>query len=174
LTNTLLTVIALSIANTASAAVTLCTTQEKVIFSCSTDTNIVSVCASHDLSTSKGYLQYRLGRIGKVEHSIPKSKRGIPPNIKLTASRDDMGDYNDFSFTQGRYRYSITSNRQIKVFHNTFHTLSSYDGITIEDTNKSMRDGSIIFTADCQPDTKPFNANELSKLIGVPVEKAGY
>jgi hypothetical protein len=164
----------LFIATTAFAADTLCTTQEIIIFSCSTGTNIVSVCASHELSTSKGYMQYRFGRIGKVEQSIPKVKKGIPPDLKLTASKDDMGDYNDFSFTQGRYRYSITSNRQLKVYHNRFLALSSYDGITIEDTNKSIRDGSIIYNANCQPDTKPFNANELSKLIGVPVVRAEH
>ncbi len=50
---------AISIANTNS----LCLKTEKIFFNCSTPTGkLISVCGSTELSESRGYLQYRIGR----------------------------------------------------------------------------------------------------------------
>lgn len=48
------------------AAPSLCSKDEKIIFSCSTSkTKIVSLCASSSLNTTSGYLQYRFGKQGQ-------------------------------------------------------------------------------------------------------------
>lgn len=53
----------------------LCSPEEKVIFSCKTEHGLVSLCASANLSASSGYLQYRSGRDAlTVEFEYPKQK----------------------------------------------------------------------------------------------------
>src|SRR5262249_22100662 len=60
----------------ASKAVSQCSTQEKVIFSCPTSrTKVVSVCSSPSLTTTSGTLQYRFGLAGqKPEFVFPQSQ----------------------------------------------------------------------------------------------------
>lgn len=53
---------------------TLCQTKEKVVFSCSTGKKLISVCASENLSSSAGYVQYRFGTNKKPELSFPEPK----------------------------------------------------------------------------------------------------
>lgn len=54
------------LAKTTKPTVTLCSTTEKIVFSCSfKNGKTVSICASSDLSASTGILQYRFGRVGK-------------------------------------------------------------------------------------------------------------
>src|SRR5262249_11408484 len=54
----------------------LCATSEKIIFSCPVKrpAKIVSLCASKDLTSDRGYLQYRFGLPGKVELEFPKDR----------------------------------------------------------------------------------------------------
>src|SRR6266480_5829555 len=51
----------------------LCTKDERVVFSCPVKrpAKIVSVCASKDLTSEHGYLQYRFGLPGKIELEFP-------------------------------------------------------------------------------------------------------
>ena len=46
----------------AAAKPTLCKANELVVFSCQTDANTASICASKDVSKNRGYMQYRYGR----------------------------------------------------------------------------------------------------------------
>lgn len=174
MTKTLLTIIVLSVATTSYATDTLCSPQEDVIFSCTTGLKIASVCASKDLSPTKGYLQCRYGKVSKVEFLAPKIKKGLPPNLRLTASKDDAIDYNEITFFEGKYKYSIISTRQLKKIRNGYPTPPNSDSIIVEVTNKFLPEANVHFTGACQPDTNPFNAKELSILIGVPVVKAGF
>ena len=174
MTNTLLTVIILSIATTVFAADTLCTPDENIIFTCAAGLKIASVCASKDLSPTKGYLQSRYGKANKVDFFAPKIKKGLPPNLRITATKDDAIDYNEVSFFEGKYRYSIISTRQLKKTRNGYPTPPDSDSIIVEITNKILPEANIHFTGACQPDTKPFNAMELSKLIGVPIKKVEF
>ena len=62
----------------AIAAPTLCTSGEKVIFSCSLGAKFVSVCASGDLSAGVGSLAYRFGPVGAPEILYPAGAwRGV-------------------------------------------------------------------------------------------------
>jgi hypothetical protein len=169
-----LAIIALSLATTASAADTLCTSEENVIFTCTAGLKIASVCASKDLSPTKGYLQSRYGKVNKVDFLAPKIKKGLPPNLRITASKDEALDYNEVSFFEGKYRYSIISTRQLKKTRNGSPTPPDSDSIIVEITNNILPQANVHFTGACQPDTKPFNAKELSKLTGVPIRKAEF
>jgi len=55
----------------AVAAPVACTAPQQTVFSCSTGTKTVSVCASADLSASAGSLQYRFGRPAAAELAYP-------------------------------------------------------------------------------------------------------
>jgi hypothetical protein len=50
-----------------------CSAQEQTIFSCSLGKNMVSVCASNDISPTSGYLQYRFGQKNAPELIYPAS-----------------------------------------------------------------------------------------------------
>src|SRR4051794_2514507 len=56
----------------------LCAKDERIIFSCpiKRPAKIVSVCASRDLTSDRGYLQYRFGLPYKVELEFPKERAG--------------------------------------------------------------------------------------------------
>jgi hypothetical protein len=166
--------IAFSIATTASAAETLCTPDENVIFSCTSGSKTASVCASRDLTPTKGYLQSRYGNLSKLDFLAPKIKKGFPPNLRISASKDDALDYNEVSFSEGKYRYSIISTRQLKKYRNGYPTPPDSDTIIVEITNNILPQANVHFTGACQPDTKPFNAKGLATLIGVPVNKAEF
>jgi hypothetical protein len=58
-----------------AAAVTHCKAAETVVFSCSTGSRILSICASSNLSKNAGYLQYRYGPPGKPELVFPEMLR---------------------------------------------------------------------------------------------------
>lgn len=55
---------------------TLCAPAETVVFSCQTGTKRASVCASADITDSQGHLQYRYGRPGAVELTLPGTNKG--------------------------------------------------------------------------------------------------
>lgn len=55
----------------ATAAPSLCKADEVTQWSCVTRRKIYSVCASADIGTTAGYLQYRVGQPSKVEFSYP-------------------------------------------------------------------------------------------------------
>src|SRR5213592_2066971 len=65
---------------------TLCARDERVIFSCPIrrPAKIVSLCASKDLTSETGYLQYRFGLPGKVELEFPKDRTGTQQKFQYT------------------------------------------------------------------------------------------
>lgn len=52
----------------------LCTENERSLYSCTMGKKLLSICASNDLSKSTGYLQYRFGRIDHLELQYPAEK----------------------------------------------------------------------------------------------------
>ena len=86
---------------------THCSVQEQTLFSCSTGSKVVSVCASSDLSTTAGSLQYRFGRTGEPELLYPKSAadwRKLTSGAVLTFAGGG-GAY--LAFTNGPFRYVV-------------------------------------------------------------------
>lgn len=60
-----------------AAPLSLCSADEETIFSCRTKRKTYEICASKDLSTTSGYMQYRAGSNGKAEFVFP-SQRLVP------------------------------------------------------------------------------------------------
>src|SRR6266851_2325141 len=65
---------------------TLCAKDERIIFSCPVKrpAKIVSICASKDLTSEHGYLQYRFGLPGKIELEFPKERTGTQEKFHYT------------------------------------------------------------------------------------------
>jgi len=88
----------------------LCARDERIIFSCPVrkPAKIVSLCASKDLTSDRGYLQYRFGMPGKVELEFPKDRTGTQQRFQYTHYFRAQVDLTSISFTNNGYEYAIT------------------------------------------------------------------
>lgn len=88
---------------------TLCTKDERVIFSCPVKrpAKIVSICASKDLTNDRGYLQYRFGLPGKIELEFPKDRKGTQEKFQYTHYFRAQFDMTSINFTIDGYEYSV-------------------------------------------------------------------
>ena len=89
---------------------TLCEKGERVIFSCPVKrpAKIVSLCASKDLTSETGYLQYRFGLPGKIELEFPKDRTGTQQKFQYTHYFRAQVDLTETSFASNGYEYQIT------------------------------------------------------------------
>jgi len=89
---------------------TLCDRNERVIFSCPVKrpAKIVSVCASKDLTSDRGYLQYRFGLPGKIELEFPKERTGTQTKFQYTHYFRAQFDLTVISFNVNGYEYQVT------------------------------------------------------------------
>src|SRR5256714_4151387 len=88
----------------------LCAKDERVIFSCpiKRPAKIASVCASKDLTSDRGYLQYRFGLPGKIELEFPKDRTGTQQKFQYTHYFRAQVDLTEISFNINGYEYQIT------------------------------------------------------------------
>ena len=88
---------------------TLCAKDERIIFSCPVKrpAKIVSVCASKDLASDHGYLQYRFGLPGKIELEFPKDRTGTQQKFQYTHYFRAQFDLTEINFTIDDYRYQV-------------------------------------------------------------------
>jgi hypothetical protein len=88
---------------------TLCARDERVIFSCPVKkpAKIVSVCASRDLASDRGYLQYRFGLPGRVELEFPKDRNGTQQKFQYTHYFRARVDLTEINFTIDGYQYQV-------------------------------------------------------------------
>lgn len=88
---------------------TLCAKDERVIFSCPVKrpAKIISVCASKDLTSERGYLQYRFGLPGKIELEYPKDRKGTQEKFHYTHYFRAQFDLTSINFTIDGYEYSV-------------------------------------------------------------------
>jgi hypothetical protein len=98
--------------NTAARAFqpnTLCAKDERVIFACSLKrpAKIVSVCASKDLTSETGYLQYRFGLPSRVELEFPKDRQGTQQKFEYTHYFRARFELNEINFTVDGVNYSV-------------------------------------------------------------------
>jgi len=89
---------------------TLCAKGERVIFSCPVrrPAKIVSLCASKDLTSDRGYLQYRFGLPGKIELEFPKERTGTQQKFQYSHYFRAQFDMTEISFSNNGYDYQIT------------------------------------------------------------------
>ena len=90
-------------------AKTLCAPNERVIFSCPVKrpAKIVSVCASKDLTSDRGYLQYRFGLPGKIELEFPKDRKGTQQQFQYTHYFRARVDLTEINFNIDGYEYQV-------------------------------------------------------------------
>lgn len=86
-----------------AAGASHCTADEVQFWSCSTKGKVYELCASRDLGKEKGYLQYRAGRIGKVELVFPPG-RSNPLGV---FSYRLFNRHASLSFNIGEYQYEL-------------------------------------------------------------------
>ena len=88
----------------------LCARDERIIFSCPVKkpAKIVSLCASKDLSSDRGYIQYRFGLPGKVELEFPQDRTGTQQKFQYTHYFRAQVDMTEISFKNNGYEYQIT------------------------------------------------------------------
>jgi hypothetical protein len=93
----------------AAQANSLCAKDERVIFSCAVKrtSKIVSLCASKDLTSDRGYLQYRFGLPGKVELEFPKDRNGTQQKFQYMHYFRAQVDETEISFQINGYEYQI-------------------------------------------------------------------
>jgi hypothetical protein len=68
---------------------------------------IVSVCAAKDLTSERGYLQYRFGLPGKIELEFPKDRKGTQEKFQYTHYFRAQFDMTSINFTIDGYEYSV-------------------------------------------------------------------
>jgi hypothetical protein len=104
--------IALALTSTsASAASSLCTKDEKIIFSCKVkkSSKTVSVCASKSLNRNSGYLQYRFGTQKHVEFVYPTTKVASQERFYWEEKRiAQYGGIVELTFINQGYFYTIS------------------------------------------------------------------
>src|SRR5438270_9867752 len=89
---------------------TLCEKGERVIFSCPVKrpAKIVSLCASKDLTSERGYLQYRFGLPGKIELEFPRERTGTQTKFQYTHYFRAQFDLTEITFNINGYEYQVT------------------------------------------------------------------
>jgi hypothetical protein len=88
----------------------LCAKDERIIFSCPVKrpAKIVSICASKDLTSDRGYIQYRFGLPAKVELEFPKERQGSQQRFQYSHYFRARVDLTEISFTINGYEYQVT------------------------------------------------------------------
>jgi hypothetical protein len=101
--------------NSASAppglpANTLCAPNERIIFSCPIrkSAKLVSLCASKDLTSNRGYLQYRFGAPGKIELEYPKDRTGTQAKFQYSHYFRARVDLTEITFSIEGIEYKIS------------------------------------------------------------------
>lgn len=93
-----------------------CTSSEDVVWSCSANKKVFSVCASKGLGKDTGYMQYRAGPAGKPDFLFPKTHRHP---VGLFTSRL-LARAASLSFQNGQHVYTVVDplmgEAQIEVF----------------------------------------------------------
>jgi hypothetical protein len=89
---------------------TLCAAGERIIFSCPVKrpAKIASLCASKDLTSDRGYLQYRFGLPGKIELEFPEERTATQEKFNYTHYFRARVDLTEISFNIDGYEYQIT------------------------------------------------------------------
>ncbi|HYX31421.1 MAG TPA: hypothetical protein VE863_23010 [Pyrinomonadaceae bacterium] len=88
----------------------LCAKDERIIFSCpiKRPAKIVSVCASKDLTSERGYIQYRFGLPEKIELEFPKERQDSQQKFQYSHYFRAQVDLTEISFTINGYEYQVT------------------------------------------------------------------
>jgi hypothetical protein len=87
----------------------LCAPDETVIFSCALGKKIASLCASSDLSATRGYLYYAYGKPGAIEFSAPQKSIAARQNLARGSIAYSGGGADYVRILNGGFAYVVYS-----------------------------------------------------------------
>jgi hypothetical protein len=104
-----LLVLATAIASPAAAAAasSQCAPTERILFSCDIGRKVVSVCASPELTTDRGWVQYRFGPLGARELAYPATDSDWRKATRGGVLSFSGGGGAWLAFARGAYRYVV-------------------------------------------------------------------
>lgn len=104
-----LTILAGPAPGKAAAPPSLCSSSERIYFSCVTKPGhrLLSLCGSHSMTKTSGYLQYRFGRSGKVELEYPSKRDASTERFRYYHYSRYRIDRQGVVFDHGGYRYAV-------------------------------------------------------------------
>jgi hypothetical protein len=102
-----LLVLSTAIASPAAAASSQCAPPERTLFSCDTGRKVVSVCASPELTTDRGWVQYRFGSLGAPELAYPATDSDWRRATRGGVLSFSGGGGAWLAFARGAYRYVV-------------------------------------------------------------------
>lgn len=88
----------------------LCSQGERVVWSCETvkERKIASLCSSKDLDKTRGYLQYRYGRMGQVELEFPRERANTQAAFKYSRYTRPLVTFLKVEFVNNGFTYTIS------------------------------------------------------------------
>lgn len=139
-------------------AASLCQKEETILFSCRAGSRTVSVCATADLSPTKGRLEYRAAREGRTEITLPADNRHPAQSVRAGNFMMGMGEGSYLRFSNAGTDY---------LPYQASGRFDDVQGITVESN------GAPIAQLEC--DASPLNisrldAQELQEKRGIPAD----
>lgn len=115
----------------------LCSSSEKIVFSCSIKKKIVSLCATPDITAKTGRLTYRFGTSNSASE-LEFSSDELGPASSFTSYFENWakGSYSAISFKRGEYSYTVY-NRMAAFEEND---RSNGGGVQIYQNHKQIAD----------------------------------
>jgi hypothetical protein len=109
----------------------LCAPDERIIFSCPTEESakILSLCASKDLTSDSGYLQYRYGPPGKIEFEYPKDRKGTQEKFQYSHYPRSQRD-------PARTHIHFNDGDEVKVVDDFYNEATSRQGVSVTEPDK--------------------------------------
>lgn len=159
----------LLLATSSAHSTSLCTAQEVVLFSCETESRIISLCGSIIPNESTNYMQYRYGKPDNVEIAYPKTNK---PPIKVFSRHFESWDNGSaelvISFKNGKYIYSVYADLLVgspdAMNNDRSGEYGHHAGVRVTSNGKLLRDIKCIPYDPAQFDPWAFN-EELSPLL---------
>ena len=85
-----------------------CRANEQVFFNCkAANGKLISLCGSKQLSATKGYVQYRFGKVGSIELQFPEKLEGSQKEFRYDHYFRYRVDRSDITFKAAGYEYTV-------------------------------------------------------------------
>ena len=87
----------------------LCHADEDVVFSCDLEKKVAAVCASHGVTATSGYIQYRFGTLAKLEFVYPSELKPPRGHFFFSHTMFSGGDGSRIRFKNHEHEYFFFS-----------------------------------------------------------------
>ncbi len=151
-----------AVSNSKAVTSPLCTKTEKTIWTCTIQKSmkIASVCASKDLDSSKGYVQYRFGKAGKIELQFPASKEKTQEQFRYSRYTRPLVTYLTLTFENNGFTYKIedvNNNEEKPPINDAYISIVSPEGRGTELHCTQPTKGSLMKLEDIIPKSEEDN-----------------